>query len=44
MYYLFTCCPNGDWELLVESRDEDYINEVESELNSYGIKTGVIGW
>jgi hypothetical protein len=44
MYYLFTQCPNGDWELIVESKDFAYINRVERELNYHGIITGMVGW
>lgn len=44
MYYLFTHCPNGDWELYAESSSYNYINRLEKELNKYGIITGTTGW
>ena len=44
MYYLFTECPDGDWELIVESSNLAYISKLKAKLDSQGFVTGVIGW
>jgi hypothetical protein len=44
MYYLFAECPDGDWELIAESRSLKYITKLESELYGQGIITCMTGW
>lgn len=44
MYYLFAECPDGEWELIAESRSLKYITKLEARLDSQGIMTCMTGW
>jgi len=44
MFYLFSECPDGDWELVAQSCNRAYIELLEAKLNRNGIVTGTIAW